>query len=240
MTQFVLFAIAFIILCSSGAVRAQTSIAPSDFVYPAPHLSNIIQNAAKIARVHVVGREALYGDALHQTPICGYLIRVKVVEAFKGGNEPFSFVSAVASDFPDSDHDYLVFANFQPGVSGESQLALGELTAPRNVTTGQMACLLHQLSSPGYYVPSVYQTSWQFDAEAHERLEGEWLSASARKDGLFCGLQARQYLEKNAHSAFRVAQIGIGQNRHYVIAWSDVRRLLQAGSTTTGAVLPCE
>jgi hypothetical protein len=230
----------FLILQFSGFAYAQTKIIPLDFVYPAPHFRNIVEDAARIARVRITGREPLHGDAINLTPVCAYMLSATVVKAFKGGDEPFKFISAFAADFPDFSRDYLVITNFQPGVSQATQFALGELTSRRDVTSGQMACLLRQLSRPGYYVPSMYQTSWQFDKEAHEKFGGEWIAASARGDGIFCGLQAKEYLANDAGHIFEIKQLGKAERERYVVGWSGVERLLSWDATRAAIRFPCE
>jgi hypothetical protein len=228
--------VAVFALQQGGVASAGQAVAPTDYVYPAPHFRNIVNGAARIATVRIIKREALYGDALKLTQACAYRVTVKVTESFKGGNESFSFVSGTYDDFSDLTREYLVIAKLQPGVSAATRMAVGELLDQRSPASAKISCLMRQLSSAGLYVPTEYQTSWPFSEQANREFGGKWLVASMRKDSLFCGMSARDYLADHPESMLHVRQIRTGKEKHYIIAWPDVRALLKGG----GGRFPCE
>jgi hypothetical protein len=191
-------------------------------------VSYVIENASRIARVRVTAQVPVYGDLLKEGPICGYAISATVVRAFKGGTQPFKFLSVVPSDLHGFNVDYFVIA-FPQSIAARDLLPLADLANPQ--ITREVRCLLSQPN----YVPTNYQTIWAFDKEADQRFGGEWLMGANRPDGLMCGFDPR----KMNGGLLDVRTIDSGEGARYSINWSSVERFIQSEIANPNSSRPC-
>lgn len=88
-----------------------------------PTFSELVSDASRIARVQIIETRPNSVHRETDTTACGFVHTARVIEAFKGGDGTFSFVSKSKNDPAEVDSDYLVFAYGHPREELEQLLA---------------------------------------------------------------------------------------------------------------------
>lgn len=143
-------------------------------------LSDVATRSTRIARVQVLSRLPLWLGAPEQSPSCGAVYRVKVIDSLKGSSDPFEFFSANANNFKGSDRDYLVFV-FERSDTERKQLTALEASMSQ-IEYDTLMCRLRS----NYYSALQYQTMISFDPVATKQFGGDWLAPANRADLTWC------------------------------------------------------
>jgi len=167
------------------------------------------------------------GPGLNKS-VCGYLLTGKTITSFKGGTKQFQFFVPTNSGYEGPNQDYFVIAFSHHALSDDQNIAMLQLSdAQMSRAVLWIDCELANAN----YVPARYQTLWVFDSGAQKRWGGgEWLRASAGRDGLFCGYNASEVYPRRAEIKSWTSS---GGAKRYFVRWSDIERQVLAFTQNT-------
>jgi hypothetical protein len=173
-----------------------------------PTLQQVVDRAARIARVRIVSRERMEFEYEGKPYLCGYLYTAEVASNLKGGTEAFQFVSEVDEDFGGFDKEHFLIAYHRdPGKALEALRPF--LESHKGLEREKQLCDL----SIEYFVTSSLQMLLPFDSEAARQFGGEWLR--------------QRRLSVVSDDDFDRRELSVGEESYWVIRWQDVNNAIR-------------
>lgn len=99
-----------ILLIIAGIASLIYSSYATATVFLEQSFSDLVSSSSRIAVVDVVEVRPIHDTNTADGEACGFIYTAKVIEAFKGGSEGFSFVSVSDDDYLEGHSTYLIFA----------------------------------------------------------------------------------------------------------------------------------
>jgi hypothetical protein len=162
------------------------------------------------------------GSKFDKKFVCGYYFRAVVIEALKGGRTPFSFFSAVDSDFNGFDKEYLVFAfSRDPEDVRDAVNKVADLM-PSGIRGDLMCRAFGEL-----YVPVQPQLLRSFDSEAARLFGGLWLALPNRDSIIWCK-ESLLAASDESDVVLQSRQKIPGTLESTVISWQGIRAAIVA------------
>jgi len=193
------------------------------------NISQLTNNATRIARIHIIAHERFTAGA---TASCGYLYTANVVTALKGDNTTFRFLAPNASDFMGFDRDYLIFA-FK--TTKEEFMNVGHFY---NRFTEAQYDRLYCMFMSEYYVSNRDRTIFALTKETEKSVAVEWLMyhpSFPRENIDWCIIPPKPSGDANRSTTLVPES---GSKRTALVAWDAVKETILAA--VQGKAISCQ